>query len=130
MRLLWLAAGFVALGLGTLGAFLPLLPTTPFVLLAAYCFARSSKRWHAWLLAHRVFGPIIVNWAEQGAIDRRHKILAGLSMVSVFGLSVLLGVATVVLVIQGLVLSASAAYVLSRPAPRPRPAPDDDNPTA
>ena len=73
MKPFWFALGFLALGLGALGVVLPLLPTTPFVLLAAFAFARSSERWHAWLLNHRIFGPIITDWREHGAIRARTR---------------------------------------------------------
>lgn len=69
-RLLLLAAGWLAVGLAGLGAVLPLLPTTPFVLLAAAAFARSSPRFHAWLLRNRVFGPVLRDWREQRSIPR------------------------------------------------------------
>jgi len=61
--------------LGAIGIVLPLLPTTPFILLAAFCFARSSKRCHGWLVNHKVFGPIITNWTEYGAIGEALKFL-------------------------------------------------------
>ena len=73
-RIFWLAGGLVAFGLGLIGAVLPLLPTTPFVLLAAYCFARSSPRLQLWLESHRAFGPMIANWRLHGAISVRAKI--------------------------------------------------------
>ena len=76
MRGLWLTAGMLFLGLGLLGVLLPILPTTPFLLLAAWCFARSSPRLHGWLLGHRLFGPPIRNWEENGAISRPAKRLA------------------------------------------------------
>ena len=72
-RHLYLIAGFVSIGLGAIGAFLPLLPTVPFMILAAYCFARSSPRMEAKLLDHKHFGPHIRRWRERGAISRRGK---------------------------------------------------------
>ena len=72
-RHLYLIAGFVSIGLGTIGAFLPLLPTVPFMILAAFCFARSSPRLEAKLLDHRHFGPHIRRWRERRAISRRGK---------------------------------------------------------
>lgn len=65
--------GFVSLALGVLGIFLPLLPTTVFVLIAAYCFARSSKRFYAALLGSRHFGPVIRRWQAYGCIPLRSK---------------------------------------------------------
>ena len=72
-RHLYLIAGFLSIGLGTIGAFLPLLPTVPFMILSAFCFARSSPRLEAKLLDHRHFGPHIRRWRERGAISRRGK---------------------------------------------------------
>lgn len=72
-RWMWLLAAYLALGLGILGVFLPGLPTTPFVLLSAFCAARGSRRLHAWLLAHRSFGPMIRDWQATGAVTRRAK---------------------------------------------------------
>lgn len=72
-RTIYLICGFLALGLGAIGVFLPLLPTVPFMILAAFCFARSSPALEARLLNHRHFGPHIRRWRERGAISRRGK---------------------------------------------------------
>ena len=72
-RTLYLIAGFVSLGLAAIGAVLPVLPTTVFVILAAFCFARSSPALEARLLGHPVFGPHILLWRERGAISRKGK---------------------------------------------------------
>ena len=69
-------AGSLCVVLGVVGIFLPLLPTTPFMLLAAACFARSSRRFHAWLLGNRTFGPLIHEWEKHRAIPRRTKLTA------------------------------------------------------
>lgn len=115
MRFLWLAAGLVFTALGIVGAFLPVMPTTVFLLAAAACFARSSPRLHGWLLGHPVFGPPIRNWEEHGAISRPAKRLAVGSMVAVFGLSVVLGLSWKVLLPQGALILVGAVFVLSRP---------------
>ena len=78
-RHFYLVAGWASLGLGAIGAFLPLLPTVPFVILAAFCFARSSPRLEAWLVNHPQFGHHIVAWREKGAISRKGKIAASLA---------------------------------------------------
>ena len=118
-RLIWLVIGLSAIAAGGLGVVLPLLPTTPFVLLAAFAFARSSRRLHDWLLRHAVFGPLIDNWRRYGAIGRSAKVAGISSMAGVFGLSLLLNASPAVLTVQGLVLTASAGFIASRPSPPP-----------
>jgi uncharacterized membrane protein YbaN (DUF454 family) len=89
-RSLYLSAGLLALSLGALGVLLPILPTTPFVLLAAACFARGSERFHRRLLANRIAGPIIREWCVYHSIPRRAKRWAYLMMVLSFGSSILI----------------------------------------
>ncbi|WP_341666860.1 YbaN family protein [Alcaligenes sp. SDU_A2] len=73
MRILLLAAGLLCVALAVAGTVLPLLPTTPFALLAAWCFARSSPRFHRWLLEHRWLGPYLRNWQDGRGLTRRAK---------------------------------------------------------
>lgn len=75
-RGLWSLAGALALATGIVGIFLPLLPTTPFVLLAAFCFSRGSARLEGWLLAHPRLGPPIAEWRARRALPMRVKQLA------------------------------------------------------
>ncbi len=75
-RALWLVAGALSLAVGVVGIVLPLLPTTPLVLLAAFCFSRGSKRWEAWLLNDPRFGPMVRDWREHRAVPLRAKQLA------------------------------------------------------
>lgn len=75
-RKLFISAGFAALALGIVGIPLPLLPTTPFLLLAAFCFDRGSPRFHTWLLQHRFFGPPILAWQRDRTIAPQAKISA------------------------------------------------------
>ena len=84
--LLWLA-GSVALALALIGVVLPGLPTAPFVLLAAACFAKASPRLHAWLLNQRFFGPMVRDWETHRSLTRRTKTVAQVSMVVMVGFS-------------------------------------------
>ena len=80
-RYAYLLMGWLALALGGLGIFLPLLPTVPFMILAAFCFARSSPKLEAWLLDHENFGHHIRAWRDHGAISRKGKIMASMAFV-------------------------------------------------
>lgn len=72
-NILFITAGSVCVGLGILGAFVPVLPTTPFLLLASYLYLKSSKRLHNWLIEHRLFGSYIYNYITYRAVRRRVK---------------------------------------------------------
>jgi uncharacterized membrane protein YbaN (DUF454 family) len=89
VRGLYLVAGILSLAAGIAGAVLPVLPTTPFVLLAAACFARSSDRFYNAMLNHRIAGPIIADWREHRAMKRKTKQWAALMMALSFGTSML-----------------------------------------
>jgi len=116
VRLLWLMLGLTSVGAGVVGAILPLLPTTPFLLLAAFAFARSSPRLHAGLLAHPHFGPMIDDWRRFGAINHRAKTASVVVMALTFAFSAYLGIDSSLLVAQGAVLGAATLFVLTRPA--------------
>lgn len=116
MRLIWLISGLLAMGLGLVGVLLPLLPTVPFMLLATFCFARSSERLHAWLTQHPTFGPSIADWHERGAISRKAKRLATVMVGGVFLLSVLMGLRPTILLIQGLTLTCVMIFLWTRPS--------------
>jgi len=120
-RPLWLVLGFVCVALAFVGALLPLMPTTIFLIFAAACFARSSPRFEAWLLNHKQFGPTVRAWRAEGAIGRRGKTAACVGMAGGYGLFFVAAqprpwLAAVV----GAVMAACAAFVLSRPAPTQR----------
>lgn len=121
VRGLFVALGVFALALGVAGIVLPVLPTTPFVLLAAACFARGSPRFHGWLLNHPLFGPIIVEWQEYGSIPWRTKITALVLMSITLGVSIVFFVEPpwlqAVLAAFGLVLATWLYRVPSRDRP-------------
>ena len=108
LRTLFLLGGFLCVGLAVLGVVVPGLPTTPFLLLAAACFARSSERFYAWLVGNRVFGPMIRDWRATRSMSRRSKIIALASIVVVGG-------ASVVFVIEHNLLKAVVAAFLLCP---------------
>ncbi len=114
----FLVLGLVMVGLGIVGAFLPVMPTTIFLILAAACFARSSPRLEAWLLDHPRFGPTLRDWRRHGAISRRGKTFALSGMAVGYGLF-LLGSRPGVWLAAGVaaLMLACAFYVASRPAP-------------
>ena len=72
-KALLITIGLISIGIGTIGIFVPLLPTTVFLLIAAACFVRSSERLHTWLMTHRVFGSYIRNYREHRAMDTRTR---------------------------------------------------------
>jgi uncharacterized membrane protein YbaN (DUF454 family) len=109
VRSVYLAAGFVALILAVAGVVLPILPTTPFVLLAAACFARSSKHFHDKLLAHRIAGPIIREWVQYRSIRRQVKRWVYFLLALSFSSSILMMPSAwhqVMLAVLGIVLAA------------------------
>lgn len=110
-------AGLAAVALGALGVVLPLLPTTPFLLVAAFAFARSSEPLDRWLREHPTFGPLISNWHRDGSIDRKTKRMAVIVIVATPVITWLLGAPFWVITCQVVVLSASAAFILTRPSP-------------
>ncbi len=100
--------------MGGLGVALPLLPATPFILLAAFCFARSSPAIHDWLLRHPTFGPVIRDWREHRAISRKSKVAGVVAMALSLGISIVLGVELLLVGVQAIVLSGAASFVLTR----------------
>lgn len=88
LRSVLFALGWLSVALGILGVFLPLLPTTPFMLLAAGCFARSSERFYRWITSHPRFGPMIADYLAGKGLPLRVKLLA----ISLLWLSILVGV--------------------------------------
>lgn len=116
-RWMFLVCGLVLTGLGIVGAFVPLMPTTIFLILAAACFARSSPRLEAWLMEHARFGPTLRAWRENGAIPRKAKALACAGMALGFVLFFAFAHPGLILALSvGAALAACAAFVLSRPS--------------
>ncbi len=118
LRVLFFIGGWVSLILGCLGLALPLLPTTPFILLAAYCFSRSSERLHQWLITHRQMGPLIQDWQQDGSICKTAKTKATVLIVGTF--AVTFAVVNVGLMLTGLILLMGISvltFIWTRPVP-------------
>ncbi|NYS61275.1 YbaN family protein [Vreelandella salicampi] len=76
IRALWIALAAISFSIGLLGVFLPLLPTTVFMLMAVYCASRGSPRFEAWIRSRHYVGPLLVTWEQERAIPRRAKLAA------------------------------------------------------
>jgi uncharacterized membrane protein YbaN (DUF454 family) len=114
-RLLFLIGGWIFTALGIIGLILPLMPGTVFLILAAWCFSRSSPRFEAWLVSHPRLGPQVRRWRETGSISRRVKYIACGSMVLSFAVLALTDAPEIALWTAGASLIAAGTYVASRP---------------
>ena len=117
-RWAWWLLAYASLGLGLVGIVVPGLPTVPFVLLAAYAAARGSQRLHAWLLAHRQFGPMIRDWQSQGAVSRRAKRLATGMMAACAVVMFLTAPKAWMAATGTAIMAVVAAWLWLRPEPR------------
>jgi uncharacterized membrane protein YbaN (DUF454 family) len=117
MRIIFLCLGWLFVALGVIGAFLPVLPTTPFLLLAVACFARSSPRLESWLMNHKTLGPPLKRWRKNGAISRRSKITA-ISLMAASYAAFWFGSHPSALLAGGvaILMIAPAIFMLSRPS--------------
>jgi uncharacterized membrane protein YbaN (DUF454 family) len=113
----WLIGGWAALALGTVGIFLPVIPTTPFILVAAWCFAKGSEAMHRWLLEHRRFGPMIRDWEDHGVIRMRSKAFATGMIVPLVGyMAFFTGAPTWTVVVTVLLALVGLGFIWSRPS--------------
>lgn len=118
-RALWLALGWLFTGLGFAGTVVPLLPTTPFLLLAASAFSRSSPRLYAWLLGNRTFGPFIRDWRAGLGIPLRAKVSAVTLLTLSLGSSIVLFVSALwAQLLLGAIGVSVSGYLLTRPTKR------------
>jgi uncharacterized membrane protein YbaN (DUF454 family) len=113
----FLVLGWLMVGLGIIGVFLPLLPTTVFMLIALWAFSRSSPRFRTWLYSHPRFGPPLRAWQQNGAISARVKLLAVLTMTASFTVIAVLAEGWILPAVVGAGLAAIAAFLITRPAP-------------
>ncbi len=113
------ALGVVFVALGFIGAFLPLLPTTPFLLLALACFARSSPTIHDWLINHRILGPYIVDWERDRSIPIAAKFTSVVMMSASFAwLALGTSAPAIAIWMTGAILICVAVYIVTRPTSR------------
>lgn len=116
-KALYCSLGWLFFAIGLLGAFLPVLPTTPFMLLALWMFSKSSQRFHDWLYFHPFFGPPLQQWQQYRVIPRAAKIMS-VSMISA-SFVVMILYSTMpwwTLVLTGLLMAYGAWFVLSKPS--------------
>lgn len=117
LRIIYHVIGLLMIVLAIIGAILPIMPTVPFLLVASWCFARSSPRFHNWLHSHKVFGPPIKQWEEQGVISPFVKILAVGGMSAGFCSFLLIAKPVLWLTIcVAIVLILISVYILTRPS--------------
>lgn len=115
-RAFYLALGFSCIALGVIGAFVPLMPTTVFLLIAAWAFARSSPRWHRWLREHARFGEAVRHWEDHHAMPRRAKRVALIMLVVSYAVTAtIFGPLSWAAVIGGLCIAGVALYIVHIP---------------
>lgn len=119
LRAAYLAIGLVCVGLGVLGAFLPVLPTTPFLLISLWAFSKSSVRLEVWLLEHKRFGPPLVAWRTNRVIPLPAKLTAWGSMVASLTLMIATGRSVLAIAGAASVMAIGATYVASKPSRPP-----------
>lgn len=118
IRWLYLALAYVSIGLGLIGVVLPGLPTTPFLLLAAWAAGRGSERVHHWLYTHRYLGPPLRNWQEQRAIPLRAKCVAVTLLVVSWVILAWRAEGVLLPAVMAVFFLCVATFLLTRPSPR------------
>jgi uncharacterized membrane protein YbaN (DUF454 family) len=117
LRIFLLTLGWLCVALGIIGIFIPLLPTTPLIILAAYLFSKSSLRLHSWLKKNKTLGPLIVDWEEHRSISKKAKILSTLMIVPLFSYTLIF--VNVMVAIKVFVTMTGAAvliFIWTRPS--------------
>lgn len=118
-RLGLLALGWLCVALGVIGAFLPVMPTTPFLLVAVWAFARSSRRFHSWLLEHRLLGRYVADWERDRVIPARAKLLSlGGMSVSLCWVIFFTAAPWYAVAAMAAVMGYGAWFILSKPSRR------------
>ena len=119
-RLAYVALVYASLGIAVAGLFLPVLPTTPFALLACWAAAKGSPRRYKWILTHPRLGPVITAWREQAAVPNNVKWLASTMLLGSWLLLLFTGLHRLILLLLTLLFISVAVFLWSRPVPTPR----------
>ena len=116
-KYLFLSIGLICMALGFVGVFLPILPTTPFMILAAFCFSKSSERLHNWLLERPHIGKLILDWQNDGVIRKKAKVASTLVIVPLFSYTLIfVQVSVFVKVLLVLIGLGVLYFIWSRPS--------------
>ena len=116
-KYLYIYLGFIFVGLGSIGIIIPGIPTTPFILLAAWLFSKSSPKFENWLLNHKIFGPLIINWKLYRGISKNSKMYAIITVIITFSTTIWLAFSykiDVLFIFGGLIL---CIFIYTRPVP-------------
>ena len=116
-KYLYISLGFIFVGLGSIGIIIPGIPTTPFILLAAWLFSKSSSKFEKWLLTHKIFGPLIINWKLYRGISKNSKIYAIITVFITFMTTAWFTFSykiDILFIFGGLIL---CAFIYTRPVP-------------
>lgn len=116
-RVAWAMLAWLCIGLGAIGIFLPLVPTTPFLLVAAWAAPKASPTLHRWLHTHPQFGPVLQAWRDEGAVPPAAKAAAGIMLILSWSLLAWLQAPTFVLGLTALLFIAILTFLLTRPNP-------------
>ncbi|WP_169570096.1 YbaN family protein [Sneathiella limimaris] len=119
-KILLLTIGWLFVAIGAVGVVLPVLPTTPFLLISLWAFSQSSDRFHSWLFHHKIFGPPLQEWENYGVIPMRAKIVALITMAASASLVITL-TETPWYGLTGMLalMAIGAGFIISRPSQRP-----------
>lgn len=120
-KIILLTLGHFFLALGIIGAFLPVLPTTPFLLLAAYFYSKSSEKIHSWLMNHKYLGPSLKDWHERGVIGIKSKWIATIMLGLVIGWRIpTLDISLAIKIFASTVLVGVLVFIWTRPSGPPK----------
>lgn len=116
MKLIYLIIGWIALILGIIGAFLPIMPTVPFLIVALWGFSKSSEKFHSWLYNHKTYGPLLRDWDQHRVIPLWGKIWAVVAMSGSLGIMIYIQVPKWAILIAGMIMFSVGVYIVTRPS--------------